>query len=601
MRAGANGAGEAAGASSEFRVENAYVYDQRSPLRWIWSHLRRNIWLLVAFLAASLLISVGLALVPRIAGLAFDAVLVPEGGSATELLRLSLLLLAVVLVRGVIDLAGMVLAIENLAQRFERNARSALTISLLGKSQAFHNRQRVGDIMARAANDVRQLNYMISPGMQLIVDSILGLVVPLVFIAGIESRLLLFPLLFVVGFYFAIRHYQKRLDPVSIAMRQDFGTLNAGLTETITGIELVKAASQEEQERGKFLKDATRYRDSFIRHGEVQARYLPILLIGIAMTATFAQGLLLLAQGQITVGGLVAVVGLVGSLRGPAGISIFTFSLVQLGMAAAGRILELINATTELDENRGGHVARVRGELAFENVGFGYGGADGRAVLSGVNFRAEPGETIAIVGQTGSGKSTLTRLVNRTYDVGEGRILIDGIDVRDWSMESLRQQISVIEQDVFLFSRSVADNIAFGLPGASREQVIAAAKAAQAHEFITQFPEGYETVIGERGMTLSGGQRQRLAIARALLTDPRILVLDDATSAIDSATEDAIQKAIATVLEGRTALVITHRLSQIRRADRIVVLDESTVLEQGTHDELLERCALYRRIFARFD
>ncbi|MFA5552684.1 MAG: ATP-binding cassette domain-containing protein, partial [Trueperaceae bacterium] len=235
-----------------------------------------------------------------------------------------------------------------------------------------------------------------------------------------------------------------------------------------------------------------------------------------------------------------------------------------------------------------------------ENVSFTFPGAD-TPTLEGFSFHARAGETIAIVGQTGSGKSTLTKLVNRTFDVDEGRVLVDGVNVREWNMESLRQQISVIEQEVFLFSRSVRDNIAFGLPNATDEQVVEAAKAAQAHDFISRLPNGYSTVIGERGATLSGGQRQRLAIARALLTDPRILILDDATSAIDSATEDEIQKAINTVLRGRTSLVITHRLSQIRRADRIMVLDRSRLVAQGTHEELLENSDLYGRIFQRYE
>jgi len=290
-------------------------------------------------------------------------------------------------------------------------------------------------------------------------------------------------------------------------------------------------------------------------------------------------------------------------MRFPAFISIFTFSLVQLGIAGARRILELMKEETELDENKEGYAAPMRGEIVFENVTFRLDSdPEGQAVLREVSFRAAPGETIAIVGQTGSGKSTLTKLVNRTYDVNEGRILVDGVDVRDWNLDSLRSQISTIEQDIFLFSRSIAENIGFGLSQETDMAAIqAAAKAAQAHDFIRGFSDGYQTVIGERGVTLSGGQRQRLAIARALLTDPRILILDDSTSAIDSATEDHIQRAIHKVSQGRTTFLITHRLSQIRWADRILVLQNNRIVDQGTHEELMRRCDLYRRIFARYE
>ena len=585
---------------SEFSVEGARSYDRRGPLRWVASHLLREPALLVGFAAAAVVANVLSAAVPRLTGLAFDVVLAPEPGART-LLALALGVLGAVALRGTLSLASN-FAIETLGQRLERDARDELYLSLLGKSQTFHNRQRVGDVIARARNDVRQLNGMMNPGVSLIADSLIGIVVPLVFIARLEPQLLAAPLAFVAVFAVALRHYMRQLNPVSGALRRQFGVVNAGLNETITGIEVVKSTAQEGQERAKFLDAAGRFRDLFVQQGKIQARYLPILLLGVATTGAFAHGLWLLAQGALSTGELVAYMGLMGILRFPAFISIFTFSLVQLGMAGASRMLELMRAESELDENPDGHAVPMRGEIVFDDVGFAYeGAAPGRHGLKGVSFRVRPGQTVAIVGQTGSGKSTLTKLVNRTYDATSGRITVDGVDVRDWQLEALRSQVSVIEQDVFLFSRTVEENIAFGLGAkATRAAVVAAAKDAQAHDFVERFRDGYATVVGQRGVTLSGGQRQRLAIARALLTDPRILVLDDATSAVDSATEDAIQRAIAAVLAGRTTLLITHRLSQIRRADLIVVLHQGELVDQGTHDELLGRCDLYRRIFARY-
>jgi ATP-binding cassette subfamily B protein len=291
--------------------------------------------------------------------------------------------------------------------------------------------------------------------------------------------------------------------------------------------------------------------------------------------------------------------GLMALFGFPTFISLLAYSRVSLGLAGARRILELMNTETLLDENAAGHQANIEGSVRFDNVTFGY--VVESSVLQSIDFGIEPGQTVAIVGQTGSGKSTLAKLINRTYDVTNGRLLIDGIDVRDWNLAALRQQISIIEQDVFLFSRTVGENIAFGCPGATREMIEDAAQAAQAHNFILNFKDGYETVIGERGVTLSGGQRQRLALARAFLTRPRILILDDSTSAVDSATEDQIQQAIVRAAANQTTILITHRLSQIRWADKVVVMRKGRMEAVGTHEELMTRSLAYRRIFEQYE
>ena len=581
----------------EFTVANEYSYNRAGPIRWIISHVLRYPLLplgtIVLAITASVLDSVNQVQVGR----AFD-LLVGTHATQQALLQIALLILTIGISQGLAQLARN-LVIEILAQRVERDARDELYLSLLGKSLTFHGRQRIGDVMSRATNDVRQLNFMVNPGLTLIFSSAVSLIVPIATIyLRLPRQLLLAPVAFVVLFAVTLRHYIRELEPVVGVVRERLGLLTARLAEAISGIEVVKGSAQERQEQEIFTRNASLTRDAFVLQGRVQARYLPLLMFSLAVAVGFMHAMLLLQRGALTVGEVVSYMGLLGMLSFPSFISIWTFATVQLGIAGARRILELINTESELDENPQGVSLPLRGEVEFEHVSFSY---DGAPVLRDISFRARRGETVAIVGQTGSGKTTLTRLVNRTYDVTAGRVLIDGIDVRDWNLGHLRSQISAIEQDVFLFSRTLAENIAFGVHRPiSKDEIERAAREAQAHEFIMSFAQGYATEVGERGVTLSGGQRQRIAIARAFLTDPKILILDDSTSAIDSATEDQIQRAMRRIMKGRTTLLITHRLSQIRWADRILVLRRGELVDQGNHEELMERCEAYRRIFARY-
>ncbi len=578
---------------AEFIATDAYRYNCTGPIRWVISHVMRYKGYLALFACTTLLTNGLSAAIPIVTGRAFDIVL-QGNADHTRLFYIALGILSLVLAKSVVDIAARVAA-EFIGKRVTRDARDEVYLSLLGKSQTFHNRQRVGDLMARATNDVSRLSDMIVPGIDTIVDSFVRLTLTLVFIGLLQPQLLFAPVLFIVAFLVALRAYSRMLNPIAASTRTQFGDLNADLTEALVGIDVVKATAQEDREERRFLDNAQRYRDLFVNNGRIQACYLPPLLLATTLAGAFLHGVFLISRSQLSIGNLVSYMGLVGLLSYPASISNWAFNLVQTGLAGAQRILHLLEAETEVDEHADGYQGPMCGEILFENVSFGYGDV---LVLNNISFRAAPGQTIAIVGQTGAGKSTLTKLVNRIYDVSQGRILIDGIDVRAWSLHALRSQVSTIEQDVVLFSRSIAENIAFGVgQHTDRQAIEQAAKGAQAHTFITRFKDGYETVIGERGITLSGGQRQRVAIARALLTDPRILILDDATSAIDSATEDDIQRALRRLLRGRTTLLITHRLSQIRRADHILVLRQGRVVDQGTHAELLTRCALYRRMF----
>jgi ATP-binding cassette, subfamily B, bacterial len=320
--------------------------------------------------------------------------------------------------------------------------------------------------------------------------------------------------------------------------------------------------------------------------------------LGVAQAIGFTHAIYLFQLGRVSVGDVIAYMGLLALFGFPTFISLLAYSRVSLGLAGARRILELINTETNLDQNEAGFKGQIKGEIAFEDVTFGY--VAETAVLQEISFNVKPGQTVAIVGQTGAGKSSLAKLINRTYDVWAGCVTVDGIDVRDWNLAALRRQISIIEQDIFLFSRSIADNIAFGCPGATRQMVIEAAKAAQAHDFILGFKDGYETKLGDRGVTLSGGQRQRLALARAFMTQPHILILDDSTSAVDSATEDQIQQAIERIAADRTTILITHRLSQIRWADLVLVVRKGRLEAVGNHESLMASSPGYRRIFEQY-
>jgi ATP-binding cassette subfamily B protein len=585
--------------ASEFAVQHDFHSDRRTPIRWVTSHAWRHKWIFLMMVVGAFGNAALAAVPPRLIGLAFNAMLLARPdfsilGQATVWIAISQA------VRGVLQL-GRNFGNEIIGQRLERDARAELYASLLGKSMTFHGLRPLGDIMARATNDVREINLMLNPGINLVVGAGMFMVMPVVVGMTIHWSLFFVPLLFNIAYFVALNHYLRELSPVTDSVRLNFGSLNAGLSEALDGIEVVKGAAQEPQEIDRFERNARAYRDATVRQGNIEARFLPPLFLGLTEAFGFLHALLLYRSGAISVGDVVSFMVLLQLFGFPTFTSLFAYSQVAAGLSSARRILDLINSETELDENKAGRAAPVQGAIEFRHVSFGYGPAGGNPVLDDVSFTVEPGQTVAIVGQTGAGKSSLSKLVNRTYEAWAGEIRVDGVDVRDWQLEALRQQISIIEQDIFLFSRSVADNIAFGAPGATQAQIEQAARDAQAHDFILGFKDGYQTVLGERGVTLSGGQRQRLALARAFLTNPRILILDDSTSAIDSATEDQIQRAIERASQGRTTLLITHRLSQIRWADQIVVLRNGRVSAVGSHETLMQVSEPYRRIFTRYE
>ncbi len=579
-------------------------YDTRSVARWILSHLRRHPLLTTGAVVLHSGAWWAYGLAPIMVGRVAAQIIEPAAGMpaagmpAAGLLAACLWLLAILIGDACLSMAANACTLT-LAHRVERDARDELYRNLLGKSQTYHDRQRIGDLVARATDDSRMLSMMIHPGILFISDMVMGFITPIVYILLLDAELLLVPVLYAVSFAITLRAFVRKLGPVLFEQRRAQGELTAALEESISGIEVVKVSVREAFERGRFARTVSAFKELFVRSNRIEGFYVPMLIYGALTALALVHGVLALQRGVIGLDGLIAFVGLMHALRIPTFISAFSFSMLQGGIAGARRILGVLKGSAGIDENRGGVSVAIDGAISFHGVDFGYEGAG--PALTGLEVDIAAGETVAIVGQTGSGKSSLTRLVNRTYDPAHGSVRVDGIDLRAWNLTSLRSQIASVEQDVFLFSRSIADNIAFARSGASRAEIEAAARAAAADGFIASFVDGYDTVIGERGVTLSGGQRQRLALARAFLKDPRILILDDSTSAIDSATEDDIQRALTRIQRGRTTLIVTHRLSQIRWADRILVLDGGRLVANGTHAALLAGSPHYRRIFSRYD
>lgn len=581
---------------AEFTLARQIKTNRRSPIRWIISHGIKYWYLLGVMMIGAIGNAVLAAAVPILIGRGVS--FVKDGGTDLTYIReLAFLIIGSQVLRSVLQLARNFGA-EMVAQLIERNIRNELYVSLLGKSMTFHSLQPVGDTMARATNDVREVNFLFSPGVNLVIGSAYFLIVPLVVAPSYHPALIITPLAFIGLYGLSLWQYLRELDPITTQVRKSFGIMNTRLTEAIDGVETVKGAAQEKYETQLFQRYARSYRDWAVRQGDVEARFIPYLLLFVAQAGGLLHASILMIQGYLDVGDVVAYFGLLQMLGFPTFVSLFAYSQISLGISSGRRILDLINRETNLDQNAEGYASEIRGEVEFKRVTFQYDSSS-EPTLNDVSFKAKPGQTVAIVGQTGSGKTTLVKLINRTFDTSQGEVLVDGVNVRDWNLETLRKQISIIEQDIFLFSRSIADNIRFGKPEATKEEIISAAKAAQAHDFIMKFKDGYETVIGERGVTLSGGQRQRLALARAFLTDPKILILDDSTSAIDSATEDKIQKAIYAASKGRTTFIITHRLSQIRWADVIIVLRPGRIESIGDHETLMKTSAAYRQIFQR--
>lgn len=508
------------------------------------------------------------------------------------------LILVLAVVRGFFAFAQSYMS-EKAGQSVAFDFRNDLFAKIQRLSFSYHDRNRTGQLMIRATDDVEKVRLFIGQGMLLAVQAVVLLTGALIMLllTNLRLTLVVLPILPIAMVMFMI--FGAVTQPLFIKVQQKLSTLNTILQENLAGIKVVKAFATEAQERQRFDTAAVALMDQQIYVARIFSFLFPVifLIANLGQAAVLYFGGNQIIEGTLTIGEWQKFSLYLVYVFFPLGQLGFIISQMSQASASANRIFEILDAHNEVTDKPGAMpLPPIQGAVSFEDVTFRYFGST-EPVLNGVTFHAEPGETVAILGATGSGKSSVINLIPRFYDVTGGRILVDGYDVRDVTLESLRRQIGIVLQETNLFTGTIRDNIAFGRPDATDEEVIAAARAAAAHDFIMSFPDGYATSVGERGATLSGGQKQRIAIARALLLNPRILILDDSTSAVDVQTEVLIQHALDQLMHGRTSFVIAQRISTVLNADKIIVLDKGRIVAQGKHAELIEESEIYAEIY----
>ncbi|MGD6994759.1 ABC transporter ATP-binding protein [Sutcliffiella horikoshii] len=463
----------------------------------------------------------------------------------------------------------------------------------------YYDNAKTGDLMSRLTADVEGFRFFLSFGFAELIRFVLLVTISLGLMFYYSVALTFVTLLAMPFLAFVTYRFDKRVHPAFRGIRKSFGKLNTNVQENISGINTVKSLSREDHQINKFNDSNVDYKDKYISTSNVWAKFFPLMeFIGNAcVVGLLAFGGYLVINGQLSEGALVAFFSLVWYIVWPIANLGFVINQFSQAKASGERLLEILEAEEDIQDSPDAKdVPNLNGHVTFEDVTFSYPNED-KTALENVSFDAPSGKQIGLIGATGSGKTSITQLITRFYEPQSGRILIDGEEVNKYSLYSLRNQIGFVLQESFLFSSSIKSNIAYGRPNASMEEIVRAAKMAQAHDFIMELPDGYDTMLGERGMGLSGGQKQRIAIARALILDPSILVLDDATSAVDMQTEFNIQRELKAALAGRTTFIIAHRISSLKHADEILVLEEGKVVERGTHDELVQKNGAYRRIY----
>jgi len=551
---------------------------------------------------ASLIVSSLLAIASQIAGImvpVLAGVVINElrGGADTSVLALEIAaIVGLGLVRGALMYGRRVISGRQ-ALAVEYDLRDALYSHFLRLSFGFYDRSQTGQLMSRATIDLQSVRFFLGYGLIFFAQHVVTIVAVTAVLFVYSWQLAMVALAITPAIVLTAYRYSRVSHPVLRDVQQKLADVATVAEESISGVHVVKSFSQETRRAESFTTAADAVFVQTLAANRQRAVYVPLL----TFLPLVAQALVLLAAGRMVISGSLSTGAfftfnlLLAMLVMPLRMLGMWIGQAQRAVGAGERIFEILDEPEEITDRPAAEtLAPGPGRVVFENVSFGYD--RDRPVLEAINLEIPAGRTVALIGNTGSGKTTLAALVPRFYDTTAGRVLVDGADVRDVVRRSLRREIGVISQDPFLFSTSVRDNIALGMPDAPHEAVEAAARAAQAHEFILELPHGYDTVVGERGITLSGGQRQRIAIARALLIDPRILILDDATASVDATTEARIRSGLREVMKGRTTLIIAHRLSTIALADEIAVLDHGRIAARGTQAELLEESAVFREI-----
>lgn len=563
-------------------------------IRWFLSFLKKYRVRMIVGLILVFITSLLVLINPQISGMIVDEVI--EGQHYEKLGILLLIMIGVTLVRSLLRFIFL-MCFESSSQGLVYDMREEAYRKLMKEDFNFFNKNRTGDLMSRQTGDMDAVRHMVSHVIYFSFENILVFLMALVMIFSVNVKMALC-MLIVLPFTLAVTLSQRRhIKPAFDRVRDCFSSLNAFAQETIAGNRVVKAFAKEDYELEKFDRENDGYRDAQLNAASIWMKYIPMfeILSQCLTIILMIMGGFMVIDGEMTIGNMVTVNGYLWMLNSPLRQAGWIINDLQRFLTAIEKIYKVY--TTEPDIKQPEHVVekrKLKGSVTFDHVNY-YTNDD--TVLKDISFHVEPGQTIGIIGATGSGKSSLINLICRFYDVNQGRVLVDDIDVRNLDLQTLRGNIGIAMQDVFLFSDTIEGNIAYGNPDCTFEQVQAAAKIANADEFIREMPEGYDTIIGERGVGLSGGQKQRISLARAILKDPSIIILDDTTSAIDMETESMIQNELKKISDERTVFIIAHRISSIIHADQILVLDNGRLVERGTHEQLLAKKGYYSTVF----